>query len=249
MGRLKDKVFVITGAGSGMGAKTTELFTKEGAKVLACDVNEDGLKQWDSIPSVTTVAIDISESAGIAKIISTFKENYSKLDGLCNIAGINDLSYPILDTDNERWDRVMNIDLRAPFILSRELLPFMIKNGSGSIVNIGSYAALRGNHGPSYTAAKSGLVGLTKSIAFSYAEDNIRCNIIHPGGAATNISQTSGGEYHPAQQKLSNLIKAMPVKFYNDPIEIANGCLFLCSDESTWINGTEISIDGGMATC
>lgn len=249
MKRLEGKTFIVTGAGSGMGAKTTELFTKEGAKVLACDINQKGLEQWDSNADVVTLTVDITESAGITKIVDTFKENLGELDGLCNIAGINDLSYPILETDDERWDRVMNIDLKAPFRLTRELLPLMIENGSGSIVNIGSYAALRGNHGPSYTAAKAGLVGLTKSIAFTHASDNIRCNIIHPGGAATNIGETSGGEYHPAQEKLSNIIKAMPVKFYNDPVEIANACLFLCSDESTWVNGSELSVDGGMATC
>jgi NAD(P)-dependent dehydrogenase (short-subunit alcohol dehydrogenase family) len=132
---------------------------------------------------------------------------------------------------------------------NRRAIPVMIKSGGGSIVNIGTYAALRGNHGPSYTAAKAGLEGLTKSIAFEYAKQGIRCNIIHPGGMATNIGQNSGGAYHEAGQKLSKIVQSMPVTFYGQPVEIAYTCLFLCGDESKLINGAVLSVDGGMSVC
>lgn len=249
MKRLDDKVYVITGAASGIGAATTQKFLDEGAKIIACDRNEEVLAEWSGNGNVVPLVSDITDLDEIRKIAKTAEKEFGRLDGICNIAGINDLTYPVLDTDDRRWDLVMDIDLKAPFRIIRELLPLMIRSGGGSIVNIGSYAALRGNHGPSYTAAKAGLVGLTKSVAFSYAKNNIRCNIIHPGGAATNISQTSGGQYHEEQKYLSKIITAMPVKFYNDPIELANACLFLCSDEATWINGAELSVDGGMSTC
>jgi len=101
--------------------------------------------------------------------------------------------------------------------------------------------------GRSYTAAKAGIAGLTKSIAFAYAKDGIRCNIIHPGGTATNISKNSGGDYHKAHEKLSAIVRAMPVSFYGQPEEIAKACLFLCSDDSKWINGAVLSVDGGMS--
>ncbi|HLV49326.1 MAG TPA: SDR family oxidoreductase [Erysipelothrix sp.] len=250
MGRLNNKVIIVTGAGSGMGAATTAMFVDEGAHVIACDMNESGLKQWEGNPNIISLQVDLTQKAAIDKISEVVKHQCDgKLHGLCNIAGINDLGYPLLETDDERWDRVIDVDLKAPFRLIRAIVPILIENGGGSIVNVGSYAALRGNHGPSYTAAKTGLTGLTKSVAFGHAKDNIRCNIIQPGGTATNIGETSGGAYHEAQQVLSNILMATPVRFYNEPKEIAYLCTFLCSDESTWINGAEISIDGGMAVC
>jgi NAD(P)-dependent dehydrogenase (short-subunit alcohol dehydrogenase family) len=125
----------------------------------------------------------------------------------------------------------------------------MIEGGGGAIVNIGSYAALRGNHGPSYTSAKAGLVGLTKSIAFGFVDQNVRCNIIHPGGMNTGIGDHSGGAYHPHGAKLSKIVQAMPAFCYGDPVEIANACVFLCSDEAKLITGAELSVDLGMAVC
>lgn len=245
---LKDKVFIVTGAASGMGQATTTKFETEGAKILACDRNDKVVELWADHDQVTPLVVDITKMDDIKEMVTTVQEVYGKLDGICNIAGINDLSYPLLETDDERWDTVMNIDLKAPFRIIREAMPLLIENGGGSIVNIGSYAALRGNHGPSYTAAKAGLEGLTKSIAFGYAKNNIRCNIVHPGGCMTGL--TMGGlQYHEAQGALSNLIKAMPVNGFGKPEEIANICAFLCSDESKWINGAVISVDGGMSVC
>ena len=246
--QLENKVFLITGAASGMGKATVTKFEAEGALIVTVDRNKDVLNVWGGHEHVTPVIADVTDLDNIKNMINIVKETYGHLDGVCNIAGINDLSYPLLETDDERWDTVMNIDLKAPFRILREAMPLMIENGGGSIVNIGSYAALRGNHGPSYTAAKAGLEGLTKSIAFSFAKNNIRCNIVHPGGCATNLT-LGGQKYHEAQESLSNLIKAMPVKSFGQPEEIANICAFLCSDEATWINGAVISVDGGMSVC
>lgn len=246
--RLKDKVFIVTGAASGMGQATTAQFEIEGAKIIACDRNEKVMELWANHDNITPLAVDVTNIDDVKKMVATVKETYGKLDGICNIAGINDLSYPLLETDDERWDKVMDLDLKAPFRILREAMPLLIENGGGSIVNIGSYAALRGNHGPSYTAAKAGLEGLTKSIAFGYAKNNVRCNIIHPGGCMTAL--TMGGlQYHEAQNSLSQLIKAMPVNSFGKPEEIANACVFLCSDESCWINGAVLSVDGGMSVC
>lgn len=248
--RLENKVYIITGAASGMGAATCTKFEAEGAKIVACDCSEKVLEMWSGHENVTPIVVDVTNMDDVKKMVQTVKEIYGKLNGLCNIAGINDHSYPLLECDDERWDRVMDIDLKAPFRIIREALPLMIENGGGSIVNIGSYAALRGNHGPSYTAAKAGLEGLTKSVAFAHAKDNIRCNIIHPGGCMTGLTMGPwAAGYHAAQSALSALCKAMPVNGFGRPEEIANACLFLCSDESTWINGAVLSVDGGMAVC
>ena len=165
--KLKDKVFIITGAASGMGKATTAKFVQEGAKVVACDRNEDVITLWKDDENVTPIIVDVTNMDDVKKMVETAKNTYGKVNGVCNIAGINDHSYPLLECDDARWDLVMDIDLKAPFRIIREVVPALIENGGGSIVNIGSYAALRGNHGPSYTAAKAGLEGLTKSIAFA----------------------------------------------------------------------------------
>lgn len=248
-GRLEGKVALVTGAASGMGYETTKLFVKEGAKVIAADYSEEVVVKWSSEESVTPIKANVAELDNVNSMIELAESNFGRLDCICNIAGVNDLNTPLYDTTDEMWDRVMNIDLKAPFRICRRAMDLMIKNGGGSIVNIGSYAALRGNHGPSYTSAKAGLEGLTKSIAFEYASKGIRCNIIHPGGMQTNIGETSGGSYHPAGAKLSKIIANFPVNYYADPIEIARTNLFLCSDDSKHINGAVISVDGGMACC
>lgn len=247
--RLEGKVAIITGAGNGMGLATAKLFSAEGAKVVAADIRGEDLKAFDDDPNVITVEADITRMDGIDAMVDAAISNFGKIDAVCNIAGINDLSYPLEETDDERYDRVMDIDLKAPFRICRKVVPLMVENGGGAVINIGSYAALRGNHGPSYTAAKAGVEGLTKSIAFAYGKQGIRANIIHPGGTMTNIGAHSGGNYHEAQGKLSAIIQAMPVDWMMKPEDIADACLFLASDDAKRINGAVISVDGGMCVC
>ncbi len=246
--QLKDKVIIVTGISSGMGKATAEKFAAEGAFVVGTVRKETDAQMWSGHERVLPVLADIKEQADIKALIAVVKEKYGRLDGLCNIAGINDLCYPLLETDDARWDDVLDTDLKAPFRIMREAIPLMIESGGGTIINIGSYAALRGNHGPSYTAAKAGLEGLTKSVAFEFAKHQIRCNIIHPGGCATRLTM-GGHQYHAAMQPMSAIMQAMPVNSFGKPEDIANVCAFLCSDEAKWINGAVISVDGGMSVC
>ena len=246
--KLKDKVFIITGISSGMGKAAAEQFTAEGAIVVGSVRKETDAQIWDDNDRVLPVLADVNHLDDIKRMVAVVKEKYGRLDGICNIAGINDLCYPLLETDDERWETVINTDLRAPFWIMREAMPLLIASGGGSIVNIGSYAALRGNHGPSYTAAKAGLEGLTKSVAFEFAKQNVRCNIIHPGGCATRLTM-GGHPYHTAMQSMSAIMQAMPVNSFGQPEDIARACVFLCSDDAKWINGAVISIDGGMSVC
>ena len=246
--KLKDKVFIITGISSGMGKAAAEQFTAEGAIVVGSVRKETDAQIWDDNDRVLPVLADVNHLDDIKRLVAVVKEKYGRLDGICNIAGINDLCYPLLETDDERWETVINTDLRAPFWIMREAMPLLIASGGGSIVNIGSYAAVRGNHGPSYTAAKAGLEGLTKSVAFEFAKQNVRCNIIHPGGCATRLTM-GGHPYHTAMQSMSAIMQAMPVNTFGQPEDIARACVFLCSDDAKWINGAVISIDGGMSVC
>ena len=146
--RLDGKVFLVTGASSGMGKAVAARFLEEGAQIIAVGRNEKRMEQWKDDPKVRLLAGDITEDGMAEKMAEAAKETFGRLDGICNVAGINDLSYPLLETDDERWDRVMNTDLKAPFRIIRAAMPLLIESGGGSIVNIGSYAALRGNHGP-----------------------------------------------------------------------------------------------------
>ncbi len=249
-GRLEGKVALITGAGSGMGAATTGLFAEEGATVIAVDINGQALAQWNGVERVVPCQADITRLEDIDRMISLAEDQYGRLDILCNIAGINDLCYPLLDTSDERWDRVFDLDLKAPFRICRRAVKGMVDKGGGAIVNIGSYAAVRGNHGPSYSAAKHGIVGLSLSIAVAFAEKGIRCNVINPGGTNTNIATNSGGDYHPEGiGMLSNIVTSFPINLMCEPIEIARTALFLCSDEATHINGAVVAVDGGMSAC
>ena len=250
-GKLEGKVAIVTGAGNGMGEATTRLFVEEGATVVGVDIRGDDLAKWEGVEGVIPVQADITKLEDIERFVAE-AEKLGKIDILCNIAGINDLSYPLEATDDERWDRIMDIDLKAPFRIIRRVMPTMVEGGGGSIINIGSYAALRGNHGPSYTAAKAGLEGLTRSVAFAHGRANVRCNIIHPGGCMTNIHEHSGeGGYHEAHAKLSAIMRAAmaAVDSYFPPEDIAKVCLWLASDDSFRVNGAVISVDGGLSCC
>lgn len=126
----------------------------------------------------------------------------------------------------------------------------MVSRGSGAILNIGSYAANRGNHGPSYSAAKHGLIGLTLNIAVAFGGKGIRCNAINPGGVTTQIGTHSGGEYHEQGLRLfSEMANKLPVKWICEPDDIAPTAVFLCSDEARHVNGAIVAVDGGMSAC
>jgi NAD(P)-dependent dehydrogenase (short-subunit alcohol dehydrogenase family) len=249
-GRLKHKSALVTGAGSGVGYAMAQLFASEGANVAAIVLHENSLRKWQQVDNVVPIQADITKLEDIDRMIDEAETRFGKVDVLCNVAGINDLGYPLDETSDERWDNVLDLDLKAPFRICRKAIKGMVQGGGGVILNIASYAALRGNHGPSYTAAKAGLIGLTKSIAVAYAAKGIRCNAINPGAVRTEISAHSGGDYHVAGlQRFMDIAGKLPVKWVCEPEEIALTALFLCGDESKHINGAVIAVDGGMSAC
>lgn len=249
-GRLKGKVALITGAGNGIGYAMTKLFADQGAQIAAIAHRDESLKKWENVENVVAIRADITRLEDIDRMVDETESRFGRLDIVCNVAGINDLCYPLDETSDERWDNVINLDLKAPFRICRKAIKGMVERGSGVILNVGSYAAVRGNHGPSYTAAKAGLTGLTLSIAVAYASKGIRCNVIHPGAVKTQIGAHSGGEYHPAGLKmLQDIVEKLPVRWVCEPEEIAHTALFLCSDESKHVNGAVVAVDGGMSAC
>jgi len=248
--RLQHKVALITGAGSGIGYAMTKLFTAHGAEVSAIAHREAGLAKLAGLENVFPIQADITKLEDINRLVDDTQSRFGNIDILCNVAGIHDFCYPLDETTDELWDMVLNTDLKAPFQVSRRVIKGMLERSSGVILNIGSLTADRGIHGPSYCAAKAGLVGMTLSIAVAYATRGIRCNAINPGPVRTQI-----GDYVPIQghvegyKRAWGIIRGMPVPQQCEPEEIALSALFLCSDDSKHINGVTLAVDGGMSAC
>jgi NAD(P)-dependent dehydrogenase (short-subunit alcohol dehydrogenase family) len=250
-GRLSGKVALITGAGSGIGYAMTKLFAAEGAQVAAVARRRESLDKWIDVKNVFPIQADVTQLGEVDGMIEGVERRFGKLDIVCNVAGITDMCHPLTETTDERWEAVLSLDLTAPFRISRKACYGMIERGGGTILNVSSLTAFRGLHGPSYCAAKAGLIGITLSIAVAYASKGIRCNAINPGPVThTQIGVNSGSDMHAAGHKMAlDILHGMPVKQKCEPEDIASVALFLCSDEARHVNGAVIPVDGGMSAC
>lgn len=251
MNRLADRVAIVTGAASGLGKAISLRYAAEGAKLVAADKNENKLAELsDAVQqqqgTITTVVADLLDGSQIVKMVQTAVAAYGTVDILVNNAGIMDNFYPVADVTDELWDRVMRINLDAPFKAMREVLPIMLAKGSGVIVNITSVGGLEGARaGAAYTASKHALVGLTKNTGYVYAKAGIRCNAIAPGAMDTEIGATIDMSKVPAivQERVMPGMALNPRA--SDPVEVANLALFLASEEASFINGAVLVADGG----
>ena len=244
MGRLDNKVAIITGAASGMGEATAIMFAKEGAKVVLTDVQEEKIK---------TLASKIIENGGEALAVKhnvasgedwdtvsqEAKKTFGKIDILINNAGITgDFTKTAETTDEAEWQKVIDINLKSIYLGVNRVIPIMKENGSGSIVNISSIAGLVGSGGAfSYTRL------LSKHIAVNYGPDHIRCNSIHPGTIKTAMSEASLSK----PEILEHMLKGIPLKYVGDADDIAYACVYLASNESKYVTGSELAIDGGYS--
>lgn len=251
MGRLSGKVALITGAGSGMGAEQARLFAKEGAKVVGADMNMDGLNTIiDEISSQDTEAIavklNISSEEEWKDAVKTAVDTFGKLDILVNTAGIaGPFVAKAAEHDADDWDKLLGINLKGAFLGSKHAIPEMIKAGGGSIVSVSSIGGLIGGQGGTgYGAAKAGIIGMTKNIAVDYGHENIRANVVVPGQIKTPMSESLESE--EAKEVKAHYISKTPLGHFGDPIDIANAALFLASEDSKFITGTEIIVDGGV---
>ncbi len=249
--KLENKVAVITGAASGMGKAIATLFAAEGAKVVAADLNAEGLQAVvDAIVAGggTAIAVptNVTKEEEIEKMINAAVEHYGKLDILINNAGIMDNFVTVGSLSNDLWNRVIAINLTAPMMASRLALNIMKEQETGgSIVNTASVGGLFGTRGgASYVASKHGLIGLTKNIAATYGQFGIRCNAIAPGAVNTNIGATITA---PDMLGLEALSKgaASDNAPSGEPEEIAQAALFLASDDASFVNGITLVADGG----
>jgi len=246
MKRLSDKVAIITGAAGGMGAAEAKLFAKEGAKVLATDSNEEKLKSWVIAAKAEGLAIEymkhnVTSESDWAKVADKAMELFGRIDILINNAGI----YPgFIDCENtpiELWGNVLAINLTGPFIGCKTCIPYLRMSGGGSIIIVASIAGVVGGNGAAYSSSKGGLVLFSKDLAVSLAKDKIRVNTICPGGVLTPMT-----EGLMKVQGMEDMIKQLsPQGRMADPIEIATGALFLASDESSFMTGADLVMDGG----
>lgn len=246
MERLKNKVAIITGAAGGMGAAMAKLFAREGAKVLATDVQEEKLKTWvlDAVKEGLTIEYilhDVTSEADWKKIVDKALSLYGRIDVLVNNAGVFPGFTDCEQTTKELWDKIIAINLTGPFLGCKACIPHLKNAGGGSIVNIASIAGLIGGNGVAYTSSKGGLRLLSKDLAVTLAKDKIRVNTICPGAVLTPMTEAL-----LAQPEMENIIKNLsPQGRVGDVLEIAWAALYLASDESSFTTGADLVIDGG----
>jgi NAD(P)-dependent dehydrogenase (short-subunit alcohol dehydrogenase family) len=248
--KLKDKVALVTGAASGIGKAIAIEFAKEGASVVATDIIPVAL---DAVVSGINAAggkavgliVNVARESDIAAMVDAGLKNFGRIDILCNNAGVLDGMMPVAEVTDELWDRILRINLTGPFLACRKVVPIMLEQGGGAILNIASAAGLFGcRGGAAYVTSKHGLVGLTKNIAFMYAQRGIRCNAICPGGVESNIA--SGGPFDEFGASRMGLgVTTMPRM--GRPEEIATVAVMLVSDDGSFVNGAAIPVDGGWA--
>lgn len=245
---LKNKVALITGASSGIGAATAVAFAQEGAAVVVADLQkEKGEKLVEQIISeggrATFITCDVTLESDVKNLIKLTKEKYHRLDYAFNNAGIEGEIFDTMSCTNENWDKTLAINLKGIWLCLKYEIPEMLKNGTGSIVNCASIAGLVGFAGsPAYTASKHGVIGLTKTAALEFAHKNIRVNAICPGVIDTPMIERFTKNDKVAAAKL---IEGEPLGRMGLPYEIAQSVLWLCSDASSFVTGHSLVADGG----
>lgn len=230
-----------------MGKAEAMLFAEEGAKVMATDIQEGKLQAWVEEARKQGLNIqwhmhNVSDHDSWEQVVTRTFSLYGRIDVLVNNAGVYPAGATMENTTKELWDKIISINLTGPFMGAQLCLPYMIKAGGGSIVNISSIAGLVGGNGPAYTASKGGLRLLTKDMAVELAKYKIRVNSIHPGGVLTPMTEAMLS-MPESKEILKNLC---PLGRIGESMEVAYGALYLASDESSYVTGAELVIDGGL---
>lgn len=252
MKRLEGKVALVTGAACGIGKAICRLFADEGAAVIVTDVLDDEGKELASEIQKTGGAaeyrhLDVSEEDEVARLIAETKKKHGKLDVLVNNAGISGPNQPTHEIDTDDWDRLMGINVRGVFFCTKHAIPAMLENGGGSIINLSSiYGIISAPDIPAYHASKGAVRLMTKTDALLYAKDNIRVNSVHPGFIWTPLVEQLGKESPEGVEKYRKKLDSLhPIGHVGEPEDIAYGALYLASDESKFVTGSELVIDGG----
>ncbi len=254
MGRLDNKVAIITGATSGMGRAAAELFAQEGAKVVAVGTNPKRLQALEDLrdPSIVPLKADVSSAKDWDRIVACALDSFGKVNVLVNNAGLSLGPHGVLDTTEEEWDRIMDVDLKGCWLGMKACIPHIIEQGGGSVVNTSSTGGLMGGiadgGSAAYAAAKGGVRILSKHAANEFGKQGVRVNSVHPG---TTMTGGSGGNYSQEQiEAFTRMLAAeTPLNMLAaEPIDIAYLYLYLASEEARFVTGAEFVIDGGLTS-
>ena len=255
--KLKGKVAMITGASSGIGKAVAELFAREGAKTVVA-AGQNILKAQEISEKIRSaggdsmpIKLDVSDETQVREMIHEILERYKKIDILVNSAGIIGTREPIDKILASDWDRVFQVDVKGTFLSIKHCIPSMLSKKHGNIINLSSVAGFRASLiSPSYSAAKGAIIALTKTLALAYAKYGIRINCISPGTIDTPITNaflTEGRSQAEVEELTNRFISRHPLGRFGTPEEVAQGALYLASDESSFVTGINLAIDGGLS--
>ncbi len=241
--RLQDRVAIVTGGASGIGRATVELFAKEGAKVIIWDVSDQGMTLAQQLTqkglSATFMKVSVADKIEVERAVAEIINQFSRIDILINNAGITQ-DRTLLKMSMEEWDKVININLTGVFICTQAVVSHMRNQNYGRIVSASSNVGLRGNYGQTnYVATKSAIIGMTKVWALELSKFGITSNCIAPGFIETSMTDAIPSD---VKKQITSLI---PLGYWGKPSDIANGFLYLSSDEGSYVNGICLVIDGG----
>ena len=239
-GRLEGKVCVITGAASGIGAETARLFEEEGATVVGADLS---VESFGSLQ----LQVDVSDEDQVRDMYARTRQELGRIDVLFNNAGINpndDTS--VLDTSLEAWQRVQDVNLKSVFLCCKHGIPHLLEAGGGSVINTASFVAVMGAAVSqiSYTASKGGVLAMSRELGVEFARRGVRVNALCPGPVNTPLLQEL---FSKDQEKAARRLVHLPMGRFAEPREIAQGALFLASDESSYVTGSTFMVDGGLS--
>jgi NAD(P)-dependent dehydrogenase (short-subunit alcohol dehydrogenase family) len=251
--RLAGKVCLITGAGSGMGRIATVRFAQEGAKIVACDVDLDAVKESVKMAEAAggraiAVRADVSKEADVKDAVKAGVKAFGKLDVLYNNAGIfPSADHSVTDTDEAVWDKVLAVNVKGVYLVCKHGIPELLAAGGGSVINVASFVALVGCSVPqdAYTASKGAVIALTKSLAVQFGPKGIRSNAICPGPIETPL--LAAWLFKEPAEKAKRLNR-IPMARFGKSEDIVNMALYLASDEASWTNGAAMVVDGGITS-
>ncbi|HVL25363.1 MAG TPA: glucose 1-dehydrogenase [Thermomicrobiales bacterium] len=247
--RLAGKVILVTGAASGMGRVATRMFVEQGAKVIAADIDEAALHaavgEIGDREAVLPVTGNVASDADVRRVIDEGMARFGALNVIYNNAGImpgEDTS--VIETSEDTWERVLDVNLKSIFLVCKHGIPRLIDAGGGSVINIASFVALMGCTVPqdAYTASKGGVLSLTRSLAVQYGQQGVRANAICPGPIMTPMLET----LFPNEEEKMKRLNRIPLGRFGRAEDIVWAGVFLASDESSWMTGSQFVVDGGI---